>query len=100
MMGRYEPAAAGSAVVTAADTVAGHVTLDNSCLDRVYLNGFTAKLQTPGGWCTSFTITGASRSCPRRCSSRWGEVPPGYQGLARANGVPLIRFKAGERGLM
>jgi len=36
---RHEPpAAAGSAVVTAADMVAGHVTLDVSCLDRLYLN--------------------------------------------------------------
>ena len=37
-MGRYGPAAAGPAVVTAADMVAGHVTLDISCLDRLYLN--------------------------------------------------------------
>ena len=29
--------------------VAGHVRLDISCLDRVYLNGYVAKLQTPGG---------------------------------------------------
>ena len=49
MMGRHELAAAGSAVVTAADVVAGHVRLDISCLDRVYLNGYVAKLQTPGG---------------------------------------------------
>jgi hypothetical protein len=44
MMGRYEPAAADPAVVTAADMVAGHVRLDISCLDRVYLNGYVAKL--------------------------------------------------------
>ena len=31
MMGRYGPAAADPAVVTAADMVAGHVTLDVSC---------------------------------------------------------------------
>ena len=37
------------AVVTAADIVAGHVTLDISCLDRIYLNGYIAKLQTSGG---------------------------------------------------
>ena len=49
MMGRYGPAAADPAVVTAADMVAGHVTLDVSCLDRLYLNGYVAKLQTPGG---------------------------------------------------
>src|SRR5215469_14981140 len=29
--------------------VAGHVTLDISCLDRLYLNGYVARLQTPGG---------------------------------------------------
>ena len=48
-MGRYGPAAADPAVVTAADMVAGHVTLDISCPDRLYLNGYVAKLQTPGG---------------------------------------------------
>ena len=41
--------AAGPAVVTAADVVAGHVTLDISCLDRVYLNGYAARLATSGG---------------------------------------------------
>jgi hypothetical protein len=34
-------------VVTAAQMVAGHVTLDISCLDRIYLPGFVAKLQAP-----------------------------------------------------
>jgi hypothetical protein len=38
-----------TALVTAADMVAGHVGLDISCLDRLYLTGFVAKLQTPGG---------------------------------------------------
>jgi hypothetical protein len=41
--------AADPAVVTAADVVAGHVSLDISCLDRLYLTGFVAGLQTPGG---------------------------------------------------
>jgi hypothetical protein len=36
-------------VVTAADMVAGHVTLDISCLDRIYLTGFVPGLQTAGG---------------------------------------------------
>ena len=35
---RYAPAAVDPAVVTAADMVAGHVTLDISCPDRLYLN--------------------------------------------------------------
>ena len=36
-------------MVTAAEMVAGHVRLDISCLDRLYLNGYLNKLQTPGG---------------------------------------------------
>ena len=44
-----QPAAEDPAVVTAADMVAGHVTLDISCPDRLYLNGYVARLQTPGG---------------------------------------------------
>ena len=48
-MGHDEPAAARPAVVTAAEMVAGHVGLDISCVDRLYLNGYVAKLQTPGG---------------------------------------------------
>jgi hypothetical protein len=52
---RHEPAVAGPVVVTAADMVAGHVVLDVSCLDRLYLNGYVSKLQAfyrvlrPGG---------------------------------------------------
>lgn len=38
-----------TAVVTAAQMVAGHVRLDISCLDRLYLTGFVARLQTPSG---------------------------------------------------
>jgi hypothetical protein len=50
---RYEPAAAGPMAVTAADMVAGHVRLDISCLDRVYLNVIL-----------SFRV---SRGCDLRC---------------------------------
>jgi hypothetical protein len=36
-------------VATAADLVAGHVALNISCVDRLYLNGYVPGLQTPGG---------------------------------------------------
>jgi hypothetical protein len=46
-MERHEPVAAGPAVVTAADMVAGHVTLDISCLDRLYLkDGVALRIET------------------------------------------------------
>jgi hypothetical protein len=49
MMEHHGLAAAGPAVATAAEMVAGHVVLDISCLDRLYLNGYVPRLQTPGG---------------------------------------------------
>jgi len=53
--------AAGPAVVTAAEMVAGHVSLDVSCLDRVYLEFqlvWTArKRATDPGACPQFSFT-------------------------------------------
>lgn len=39
---------AASLTASAAEMVAGHVTLDISCIDRLYLNGNVPDLQTPG----------------------------------------------------
>jgi hypothetical protein len=97
-MGRYEPAAAGPAVVTAADMVAGHVTLDISCLDRVYLNGYVAKLQTPGGVVYFFhDHRGKPIVSPALFEPIGEKFRRDIRDWAQANGVPLIRFKAGER---
>src|SRR6266849_2746459 len=98
MMGRYEPAAAGPAVVTAADMVAGHVTLDISCLDRLYLNGFVAKLQTPGGVVYFFRDhRGKPIVSPALFEPIGEKFRRDIKDWAQANGVPVIRFKAGER---
>ena len=48
MVERNGLAAAGPAVVTAADVVAGHVTLDVSCLDRVYRQRYLELSRQPG----------------------------------------------------
>ena len=37
-----------AAVVTVNDVLDGHVTLDLQCLDRLYLNGYSAQLQVGG----------------------------------------------------
>src|SRR5713226_5293923 len=98
MMGRYEPAAAGPAVVTAADMVAGHVTLDISCLDRLYLNGFVAKLQTPGGVVYFFhDHRGKPIVSPALFEPIGEKFRKDIKDWAQANGVPVIRFRAGER---
>jgi len=98
MMGRYEPAAADPAVVTAADMVAGHVRLDISCLDRVYLNGYVAKLQTAGGVVYFFhDHRGKPIVSPALFEPIGEKFRRDIKGWAQANGIPVITFKAGER---
>jgi hypothetical protein len=86
------------AAVTAADMVAGHVTLDISCLDRVYLNGYVPGLQTPGGVIYFFHVhRGKPIVSPALFEPAGEKFRTGIRDWAQANGVPVIRFKAGER---
>src|SRR5260370_35324672 len=98
MMERYEPAAAGSAVVTAADMAAGHVTLDISCLDRVYLNGYVAKLQTPGGVGYFFRDhRGKPIVSPALSEPNGEKFRRATKARAQPNGVPVTPSAAGGR---
>ena len=98
MVERNGLAAAGPAVVTAADVVAGHVTLDVSCLDRVYLNGYVAKLQTPGGVVYFFhDHRGKPIVSPALFEPIGEKFRKDIRDWAQANGIPVIRFTAGER---
>jgi hypothetical protein len=97
-MGHDEPAAALPAVVTAAEMVAGHVGLDISCVDRLYLNGYVAKLQTPGGVIYFFhDHRGKPIVSPALFEPIGEKFRKDIKDWALANGIPLIRFTAGER---
>ena len=86
------------AVVTAADMVAGHVTLDISCLDRIYLNGYVAKLQTSGGVVYFFNDHRGKRIVsPALFEPIGAKFRKDMGDWAQANGVPVIRFTAGQR---
>src|SRR5437773_8735475 len=90
--------AARAGAATAADLVAGHVRLDVSCLDRVYLNGYVAKLQTPGGVIWFFhEHRGKPIVSPPLFEPIGEEFRREVRDWARASGVPVIRFKAGAR---
>ena len=96
-MERHELAAAGPAV-TAADMVAGHVVLDVSCLDRLYLNGYVNKLQTPGGVVYFFhDHRGKPIVSPALFEPIGEKFRREVRAWAQANGIPVITFKAGER---
>lgn len=91
-------AAAGPVVVTAAEMVAGHVRLDISCLDRVYLNGYVAKLQAPGGVIYFFhDHRGKPIVSPALFEPMGERFRREIRDWAQANGIPVIRFRAGER---
>jgi hypothetical protein len=98
MTGPAAALASGPAVVTAADMVAGHVKLDISCLDRIYLNGYVAKLQTPGGVVWFFhEHRGKPIVSPALFEPIGERFRRDVRGWAQANGIPLIRFSAVER---
>jgi hypothetical protein len=95
---RRGPAAASPAVVTAADMVAGHVRLDISCLDRLYLNGYVARLQTPGGVVWFFhEHRGKPIVSPALFEPIGEKFRADMRDWAQSTGIPLIRFRAGER---
>jgi hypothetical protein len=85
-------------VVTAADMVAGHVRLDISCLDRVYLTGFVAKLQTPGG---VIYFLHDHRGNPITSPALFERIGHTFRqemkDWTQVNGVPVVTFKAGDR---
>jgi hypothetical protein len=87
-----------SGVVTAAEMVAGHVTLDISCLDRLYLNGYVAKLQTPGGVIYFFhEHRGKPIVSPALFEPIGEKFRRDIRDWAQANGIPLVRFAARDR---
>ncbi len=85
-------------MVTAADMVSGHVSLDVSCLDRLYLNGYVNKLQTPGGVVYFFHHhRGKPIVSPALFEPIGEKFRRDIKDWAQASGIPLIRFAAGDR---
>jgi len=86
------------AVVSAADMVSGHVGLDISCLDRLYVTGFVAKLQTPGGVVYFLhDHRGQPIASPALFEPIGAKFRRDMKDWAQANGVPVVTFKAGDR---
>src|SRR5258706_10971918 len=86
------------AVVTAADMVAGHVRLDISCLDRVYLTGFIAGLQTPGGVVYFFhEHPRKPNAAPALFEPNGAKFRADLKDWALASGSPVIPFRARGR---
>src|ERR1700730_7047970 len=83
---------------TVADVINSHVTLELECLDRVYLNVYQPKLQTPKGvyyFLRDNYGTGAVSSHKMKSISErfLGTI----NDFARQNDIPVISFEKGQR---
>jgi hypothetical protein len=78
--------------------VAGHVSLDISCLDRLYLTGFVANLQTPGGVVYFLHHhRGNPIASPAVFEQIGNRFRVAMRTWAQASNIPMFQFKAGDR---
>lgn len=85
-------------VVNVNDLLEGHVTLDLSCLDRIYLNGYVPNLQVSG---QVVTFLCAHRGNPIPSPALFNKIGTTFRravsDFAEENEIPLVRFSKGAR---
>ena len=87
----------GSRLLTVNDILAGHVTLDVECLDRIYLNGYVPNLQV-GGQVVQFL---AKQGFPIPSPALIGKIGDRFReqvrGFATSNRIPMVKFGKDDR---
>jgi hypothetical protein len=87
-----------SDVANVNDLLAGHVTLQVDCLDRVYLNGYVPNLQVSGQVVTFLCEhRGAKLPSPALFNKIGTAFRRAVLGFAADNDIPLVRFAKGDR---
>ena len=85
--------------VTVNDVLDGHVSLDLECLDRVYLNGYLARVQV-GGQVVQFLrhrgFPVPSPACLQQIGDAFRRSVASY---ADANHIPVVRLKSTDRNI-
>jgi hypothetical protein len=83
--------------MSVAEILAQHVTLELECVDRMYLNVYVPRLQSPGQIVKFFRD---HRGRPFASSALMAPMSHAFVeallAFARAEGVPLVRFRKGE----
>ncbi len=89
-----------AAAPSVADLLDGHVRLDVECFDRIYLNAYVPKLQTPGG---TVYFLHDHRGNPIPSPALFRPMGEGFRAavgaFAKEHEIPVIRFKPGQRKL-
>lgn len=81
-----------------AEIIKEHVTLEVSCVDRLYLNGYVPRLQSEGG-VVAFLRHAGAQAVPS--PAVFGQITDRFKSRLRAwcqaRGIPWIEFRKGER---
>jgi hypothetical protein len=85
--------------VTLTDILDGHVVLDISCLDRIYLNGYVPRLQTSGQMVGFLHHRGFPIPSPAALGRNGDTFRQAMQRYAEANCIPWIKFGKDDRKL-
>ena len=81
-----------------AEIIKDHVTLEVRCIDRLYLNAYVPRLQSPGG-----VIDFLVRACRQKIASPavFGQLSEAFKtrlrAWATAHHIPWIEFRKGQR---
>src|SRR6266568_2870093 len=80
------------------DVLDGHMVLDLSCLDRLYLSGFVQRLQTPGGVVYFLhEHRGMPIASPAVFEQIGGRFRDGMRRFAEDSHIPVVRFRRDDR---
>jgi hypothetical protein len=87
----------GTRLLTVNDILAGHVSLDVECLDRVYLNGYVPNLQVGGQVVQFLTEAGFSIPSPALIGKMGDRFREAVRAFAASNHVPVVKFDKNDR---
>jgi len=86
-----------SRVVRTADILAGHVSLDLECLDRIYLNGYVPNLQVGGQVVQFLAARGFPIPSPAVVARIGDRFRQSVRSFADANKIAMVGFRKGDR---
>ncbi|KZS68169.1 hypothetical protein [Mycobacterium ostraviense] len=84
-------------LVTTSDLLAGHVSLDIECLDRIYLNGYVPNLQVGGQVVQFLAARGFPIPAPAVVNRNGERFREAVRRFAADNHIPVVRFAKGDR---
>ena len=86
-------------LITVNDILAGHVSLDVACLDRIYLNGYLPTVQVPGQVVQFLQHRGFPIPSPAVVEKMGTGFRDAVKTFAEVNHIPVVRFGKNDRKL-